>query len=59
MCHELNNSSLHVVESRSSVLLKVEKVKTFPGRGMGHLFLHLLTFVGLSSVLLLDAILGS
>ena len=28
-----NNSSLHVVEFRSSVLLKVGKVKNFPGWG--------------------------
>ena len=54
-----NNSSLHVVKSRSAVSLKVEKVKSFPCRGVGHLFLHLLTFAGLSSVLLLDATLGS
>ena len=45
-----NNSSLHMVESGSSVSLKVGKVKSFPGRGVGHLFLHLLTFSCLSSV---------
>ena len=54
-----SSSTLHVVESGSSVLLKVGKVKSFPGRGVGHLFLHLLTFAGLSSVSLLDATLGS
>ena len=30
-----------------------------PGRGVGHLFLHLLIVTGLSSVLLLYAMLGS
>ena len=37
-----NNNSLHVV-SGSSVSLNVGKVKSFPGKGVGHLFLHLLT----------------
>ena len=48
-----------MVESGSSELLKAGKVKSFLGRGVGNLFLHLLTFAGLSSVSLLDATLGS
>ena len=35
-----NNSSSHVAESGSSVSLKVGKVKSFPGRGVEHVFLH-------------------
>ena len=54
-----NDSSSNVVESRSSVLLNVEKVMSFSGRGVGHLFLHLLSFTGLWSVLLQDVMLGS
>ena len=54
-----NGSSLHVVEFRSSVSLNVGKVKSFPGRGVDCLFLHLLSFIGLSSVSLLDATLDS
>ena len=54
-----NNSLSHAVEYASSVSLNIGKVKNFPGRGVGHLFLHLLTFAGLSSVSLLDATLGS
>ena len=54
-----NNSSLYVVQYVSSVSLNDGKVKSVPGRGVGHLFLHLLTFTGLSLVSLLDATLGS
>ena len=39
--------------------LNVGKVMSCPGRVVGHLFLHLLIFIGLSSVSSLDAILGS
>ena len=46
-----NNSSLHVDESRSL------KLKSLLGRGVGHLFLHLLT--GLSSLSVSDASVGS
>ena len=48
-----NNSSSHVV-SEFSVLLNVGNAK-----GLGHLFLHLLTVTGLSSVSLLYDVLGS
>ena len=34
-----NGSSSHVVPE-SSVSLNVGNVKNFPGRGVGHLFLH-------------------
>ena len=53
-----NRSSWHVV-SVSSVLLNVGKVMTFLGSGVGHLFLHLLSFTGLSSVSLIYNALGS
>ena len=53
-----SNSLSHVV-SGSSVSLNVGKVMSVPGRGVGHLFLHLLTLTGLSSVSLLDAMWGS
>ena len=39
--------------------LNVGKVMNVPGRGVGHLFLHLLTLTGLSSLSLLDAMLSS
>ena len=51
-------SSLHVV-SGSSVSLYVGTVKSLAGRGVGVLFLHVLSCTGISSVSLLDAALGS
>ena len=54
-----SNSPSHVAESGSSVSLNVGKVMSVSGRGVGHLFLHLLTITGLSLVSLLDAMLGS
>ena len=52
------NSSLHVAVYGSSDSLSDWKVKSLSGWGVGHLFLHLLGFAGLSSVLLLVASLG-
>ena len=51
-----NGILLHVV-SGSSVLLNVGNVKSFPGRGVGHLFSYFLSCTDLSSVSLLDAML--
>ena len=52
MLHSVSgsNSLLHVVESGSSVSLNVGKVISVPGRGVGHLFLHLLTYWFIFSV---------
>ena len=54
-----SDSSSHVAESRSSVSLNVGNVKSFPGKGVGHLFLYLLGCTGLSSVSLLYDVFGS
>ena len=51
------DSSSHVAQSQSSVSLNVGKV--ISGRGVGHLFLHLLNVAGSSSVSLSDAMLST
>ena len=45
-----DNSSSSYVVSGSSELLNVGNVKSFPGRGIGILFLHLLSCTGISLV---------